>query len=287
VTKVVYIGGYGHSGSTLLEYLMAGSPSVLACGEVVSCLRKRAANESEKRCSCGRTASSCPVWGFLYASDRSLPVTHSELLHELVENVDGQHAAIVDSSKTAWRSLSAPFRLRRKFGSEFTLVHLTREPTAVSWSVLKQKDRRANRCGRRLRHPMLRCGWVVLGWGLANLSCELFGMIYRKQYLRLRYEDLARSPAEALATLFAKLLPHVRWEADEAGATDNRHQLQGNRIRFREIAIEDVKEDLSWRAEMPPKYSRFVRALSCLLRLKYGYSSDVAQRSRAPSPASS
>src|SRR5262245_59290730 len=103
VTKVVYIGGYGHSGSTLLEYLMAGSPSVLACGEVASSLRKRVANESEKRCSCGRTASSCPVWGFLYASDRSLPVTHAELLHELIENVDGQHAAIVASSQAAWR----------------------------------------------------------------------------------------------------------------------------------------------------------------------------------------
>ena len=26
MTKLVYIGGYGHSGSTLLEYLLAASP---------------------------------------------------------------------------------------------------------------------------------------------------------------------------------------------------------------------------------------------------------------------
>jgi hypothetical protein len=41
VTKLVYIGGYGHSGSTLLEYLLAASPKVVACGEVASVLRER------------------------------------------------------------------------------------------------------------------------------------------------------------------------------------------------------------------------------------------------------
>jgi hypothetical protein len=41
VTRLVYIGGYGHSGSTLLEYLLAASPKVVACGEVASVLRER------------------------------------------------------------------------------------------------------------------------------------------------------------------------------------------------------------------------------------------------------
>jgi hypothetical protein len=37
----MYIGGYGHSGSTLLEYLLAASPEIVACGEVSSVLRER------------------------------------------------------------------------------------------------------------------------------------------------------------------------------------------------------------------------------------------------------
>ena len=41
MTKLVYIGGYGHSGSTLLEYLLAASPETVACGEVASVLRDR------------------------------------------------------------------------------------------------------------------------------------------------------------------------------------------------------------------------------------------------------
>jgi len=36
VPRLIYIGGYGHSGSTLLEYLLAASPEVVACGEGVT-----------------------------------------------------------------------------------------------------------------------------------------------------------------------------------------------------------------------------------------------------------
>jgi Sulfotransferase family len=276
VIKVIYIGGYGRSGSSLLEYLMTGSSSILACGEVASSLRKRIANAEWKSCSCGRAADECPVWGFLHDSNQPIPNNHTELLHELVENAGSRYTALVDSSKTSWGSLSAPFRLRRKFGPQFTLVHLTREPTAVCWSVLKKKDRQARRKGRTLRHRMLRCGWVVLGWGFANLSCEIFASVHRRQYLRLRYEDLARSPADTLQVLFAGLSLKARWDA-KRGSDDNRHQLHGNRIRFREITVEDVKEDLSWKTEMPAKYSRTVRYLSYLLRLRYGYASDMGR----------
>ena len=36
--RVIYIGGYGHSGSTLLESLLTASPDVIGCGEVVGAL---------------------------------------------------------------------------------------------------------------------------------------------------------------------------------------------------------------------------------------------------------
>ena len=165
-----------------------------------------------------------------------------------------------------------PFRLKREFGSEFMLVHLVREPTAVCWSVLKQKNRRANRAGRRLPHYALRCGWIVFGWWVANLSCDLFGTIYPRNYVRLRYEDLARSPVEALRTLFERVLSDVCWRCDDPCPRDNRHQLYGNNVRLRSVTVADVKEDLKWKFEMPSEYSRLVLSLSYLLRLRYGYS---------------
>lgn len=270
LTKLIYIGGYGHSGSTLLEYLMTGSPAVLACGEVTSCVRAGAVRH--RKCSCGREAEKCPVWGVFYSPSND-PVfwTHARLLHTLRQEVGANYLAIIDSSKTAWGSLSMPFRLKRQFGSEFMLVHLVRDPAAVCWSILKQKNRKANRKGRSVPHYFFRCSWMVVAWYLANLSCEVFGLIYPRHYVRVRYEDLTHSPAEKLRTLFERLLPDGRWHSGDAGARDNRHQLHGNKVRLRQITIDDVKEDLKWKLEMPPQYSRIVGPLSYLLRLRYGY----------------
>src|SRR5262245_34818941 len=270
MTKLLYIGGYGHSGSTLLEYLIAGRPAVMACGEVASCVR--GGMDKQNKCTCGFEAKACPVWGFLYSpSSHPERWTHVRLLHILMQRCDGLYSAIVDSSKTAWGSFATPFRLRHTFGPDFVLVHLVREPTAVCWGTLKQKNRRAKRAGRKLYHYTLRCGSTVLGWWLANLSCELFGMIYPARYVRLRYEDLVHSPTETLRGLLEKLLPNVPWNSDGVGAWDNRHQLYGNNIRYQIIAVEDVKEDFKWQIEMPPEYSRVILALSYLLRLRYGY----------------
>jgi hypothetical protein len=36
VTKLVYIGGFGQSGTTLFEFLMTTSPDVVACGEIAN-----------------------------------------------------------------------------------------------------------------------------------------------------------------------------------------------------------------------------------------------------------
>lgn len=271
MTKLVYIGGYGHSGSTLLEYLMAGSPAVLACGEVASSIRERDSSRKEKTCSCGRAADACPVWGPFRSSDYKVPRTHAELLHALMQRADGQYAAVIDSSKTAWGSFAAPFRLKRRFGSQFMLVHLMRQPAAVCWSVLRKKNRRAKQEGRRPAHYMLRCGFTVAAWSTANLSCELFGLLYPRQYMRLRYEDLVHSPAEALHSLFQQVLPGVNWSFDDTDTRDNRHQLHGNSVKRHQLGITDVKEDLKWQSEMPPEYSRVVLALSYLLRLRYGY----------------
>jgi hypothetical protein len=191
-----------------------------------------------------------------------------------MQRLGGRYLAIVDSSKTAWGSFSRPFRLKRKYGSEFMLVHLVREPTAVCWSVLKQKKRKANRKGRTAPHHGIRCSWVVLGWWLANLSCEAFGIVYPRHYVRLHYEDLAKLPARALILLFERLLPGVCWSADNVGNLGNRHQLYGNKIRWQFLTIDQVQEDRQWIYMMPPEYSRLVQLLSYLLRLRYGYIAD-------------
>jgi hypothetical protein len=139
VTKLVYIGGYGHSGSTLLEYLLTASPDVIACGEVASVVRE---GLKKKKCTCGRPAKECPVWGAHLTSGKLAASSHADLDASLLAQEGAPYAALVDSSKTAGAYALAPFRLRRKAGSDFLLVHLVRDPRAVCWSAIKKTERR-------------------------------------------------------------------------------------------------------------------------------------------------
>ena len=200
MTKLVYIGGYGHSGSTLLEYLLAASPEAVACGEVASVLRDR---DRKGKCTCRRPIKECPVWGPLFASPDTLDgMSHEDLSRALLAQDRDAHAILINSTKTAWRSAAVPFRLASALGGDFTLVHLVRDPRAVAWSGVKKAGRRGTR-------PLLplRSASAALGWWVANLACELFGSKYPDRYVRLRYEDLARAPSDEMQGLFAKLVP--------------------------------------------------------------------------------
>jgi hypothetical protein len=266
VTKLVYIGGYGHSGSTLVEYLMTASPQIVGCGEVASSSRERLA---KKRCTCGQLTEDCPIWGaFVEPSGRAEGWRHQDLTAALFEHASGQYAVMVDSSKTAWHSAASPFGLRRRLSSDFLLVHVVRDPRAVCWSVLKKAKRR----GDARSSAALRCAFTTLGWWTANLACELFGRMYPDQYVRLGYEDLVRSPREVMSTLFKRLVPEGEYRFDKLGTMGNRHQLYGNRMRSSPLSLGEIKEDQGWRTEMPGHHRRLVEALSWPLRGRYGYS---------------
>lgn len=264
MTKLVYIGGYGHSGSTLLEYLLTASPELVACGEVASVLRE---HWRTGKCTCERRVNICPVWAPVFAlSDRLPGMTHEDLTEFLVSQDGGAHACLVDSSKTARRSLATSFRLGRRLGDDFKLLHLVRDPRAAAWAAVKK-------AGRRGQQPLglLRCGLAALGWSIANLACDAFGRRHPERYLRLTYEQLARSPRETMGEILAKLVPGAAWRPEELGAHDNRHQLYGNRMRSESLSLAEVKEDMAWTRDMPSAHRRLVSLITAPLRRRYGY----------------
>lgn len=275
MTKLVYIGGYGHSGSTLLEYLLTASPDVVGCGEIASSVRGSKSVETFGKgikCTCGKMAEDCSVWKVAYpAAYRASAWTHVRLAKALQQELRGRYAGMVDSSKTAWGALTSPFRLRRDFGADFRLIHIVRDPRAVFWSVLKQKRRRARHRGYAPPREDRLGVRTMIGWSLANLSCELFGLLYPNGYVRVHYEDLTHSPAGVLEALYQKLLPNVKWNINEIGTSGNRHQLHGNAMRYRPLSVAEIRQDLSWIADMPQKYLRVIMPISYPLRRRYGY----------------
>jgi hypothetical protein len=161
-----------------------------------------------------------------------------------------------------------PFRLRRKLGRDFLLIHLVRDPRAVCWSTLRTKNRHSepgSELGRYFR--------TAFGWLGANLACEAFRLLHPDQYLRVRYEDIVRAPQMTLPSIFeAASLQPLR--LDHAAASDNRHQLHGNRVRHEPLQLATLKEDVAWKARMPRFFRWFTVVLTAPFFLRYGYFSS-------------
>ncbi len=141
-----------------------------------------------------------------------------------------------------------------------------RDPRAASWAAVKKAGRRG-----QLPLSLLRCLLAALGWSVANLACEAFAQRHPERYMRLSYEDLARSPRETMSKLVAKLMSGAVWRDEKLGAHDNRHQLYGNRMRSGSLSLAEVKEETAWTREMPSAHRRLVSLITAPLRRRYGY----------------
>ena len=289
--KLVYIGGYGRSGSTLLEYLLAAHPEVVACGEIERHLRVFA---RRRTCTCGEPARHCQVWGeFQHKSGRLEGLDHTQLSLQVLDHISRQYAVMVDSSKTAWGSTLMPFRLSKKLGKDFLLVHLVRDPRAVAWSTLRTKrDQNWTRGGRpkRARKHLrqsssgTRSLLTIAGWTVANLACEMFGFFHPDRYLRVRYEDLVRTPVKVLGRIFARVALDPPTTLEPTATRTNRHQLYGNAMRFETLSPAELKEDAAWKTAMPLAYRRLVGSLCWPLCVRYDYEIPEADRDQVIDP---
>jgi hypothetical protein len=256
----------------LLEYVLTASPAVVACGEVARHLKRFG---RRKICTCGRPFGKCPLWAnFQHHSGKLKNWDHQTLTLALLTHISGRYAVMVDSSKTAWGSSLMPFRFHKRLSHHFLLVHVVRNPKAVCWSVMRTPRKR--NASQFASMPLTRCLGAAIGWLAANMVCEVFGWLHPRNYIRIRYEDLTQSTEESLKAVFHKLSVQPPASIECTDALDNRHQLYGNRIRFRPLSPSDIKEDVTWRTMMPRTYRCVATSLCLPLEIRYGYVSLAA-----------
>jgi hypothetical protein len=111
MTIVVYIGGYGHCGTTLLEYLVTGSPVVIACGEVGVPEARESRENKSAPVACRPSIARSGVLSSRSHTD-SIQLAHEDIVLSLRQQISSRYGLMVDSSKTAWRNAFSPFRLR-------------------------------------------------------------------------------------------------------------------------------------------------------------------------------
>jgi sulfotransferase family protein len=266
LAKLIYIGGYGRSGSTLLEYLLTAHGEVVACGEIERHLRSFG---KKKICTCGRRMRDCPVWSdFRHKTGRVKGLDHAQLTLALLEHVSPHYQAMVDSSKTAGGAAFDPMPLWRALGDDFLLVQIVRDARGVSWSAIRTPWRPKKKRNDSAPVAALR---TAFGWIAANLACEAFRWRHPKNAMRVRYEDLVKAPEQVVVAILARAgLPPLQ-NLDGIAGNDNRHQLHGNAMRFKPLSPAELKEDVAWKTAMPSAYRRLVSVLCWPLLRRYGY----------------
>ncbi|MBE7189074.1 sulfotransferase [Jatrophihabitans endophyticus] len=284
--KILYIAGWGRSGTTILDNLLGQVDGFVSTGELHHLWQRGILDGRD--CGCGLPLAECDVWrqvfqaGFggldhvdaravvrsqeaihtrdaravLRARERGSMLSDFEYAGHLKRLYDGLAEStgarvIVDSSKYPTDAIVAAGLP----GYEVWVVHMVRDPRAVafSWQRHKPVQDKAASGGMLRRVGSLRS---TLVWQLYNTT--IAGSVRRAvgddHYRVLRYERLADEPEAVLRELLHFVgAPDAAAPAFTGGTTvtlARTHTASGNPGRFRAGAT-TFRLDDEWRSAMP------------------------------------
>ena len=307
--RVLYIGGEGRSGSTILSAILGNKQGYLPVGELPVVWHALRTNEL---CGCERPFANCPFWRAVGIAafggwdsvdvetvlDQQARFTrHSRIpmlimqghkhrpepafraycermgrLYRAIKDVSGC-SVIVDSTK----SPPSAMLLRSVPNIDLRVVHLVRDSRGVAYSWNKPQITNI----QYREHPTLKDRHMTtmrpwqsaLWWDIKNLL--LHAMIPENQRMLVRYERLTSQTTHELKRIvdFAE----ERTTSDIATAHPSPtfsskafHTLGGNPVRFVRGEI-SLLPDMWWRTQMPPTQKAIVSGLTLPLLVAYGY----------------
>ena len=291
--KLVYICGYGRSGTTLLDIFLGQDEAVFGAGEVSTLARHVWGND--EYCACGSPVRECPYWSEVVGSWREGEEVDSlARLRDEEEKIEGlfsfsrifggasfNHYArrtskllglmsevsgrpiLVDSSKMPGRG----FALSRLPSVDLHVVHVVRDGRGVAWSLMKPYKRDV---ASGLQKEIRPKSWfyTALRWTVVNLATELLcRKVGKAKSIRVRYEDFVSDPEGVVGRIIG--MANGTSERRAQGDIRPGHQVAGNRLRMQSSIR--VKKDEAWRRQMPA-YKQAAFSIFCApLLWRYGY----------------
>jgi UDP-N-acetylglucosamine transferase subunit ALG13 len=306
--EVLYVGGWGRSGSTLVERLLGEMPDLVGAGEVTHLWQRGLADN--ELCACGTPFRACPFWAAVgetafggwdqvdanavlalkHRVDRTrfvprlaLPTSltrrrrelgsYTELHRQVYAAIAAVSGAtvVIDSSKHS----SLAFALRHDRSIDLRVLHLVRDGRGVAYSWSKQVHR-PEATGGDAFMPQYSVGKSSLLWTAHNWLFDMLRIVHRRTRL-MRYEDVIADPRTGLAAIRTFLdLPADAMEFLDTAAgapvarVGSSHSIAGNPMRFTSGELV-LRTDQAWRAAAPRGRRFAIGLLTWPGRARYGY----------------
>jgi hypothetical protein len=300
---VLYVGGIGRSGSTLLDRMLGQLPGFVSVGELVF-LWERGLGANE-RCGCGATFRDCPFWTAVGARafggwdrvdlsavlarkarvDRNrfvpalmarglLPAfdarrrAHAEMLAPLYRAIHQESGAdvVVDSSK----HVSTAAVLRTASGVDLRIVRLIRDPRGVAHSWAKHVGRPD--VDGTAEMARIRPARAAARWLAYNAMMEVVRL--GRPSALVRYETLVGDPETTLRSLAGlagrPVDPPLTFLEQGRVRLEPAHTVAGNPLRFRNGWL-DLRLDDEWTRDMARRDQRVVTGLTLPALAAFGY----------------
>jgi hypothetical protein len=300
---VLFVGGSGKSGSTLLGSLLGRRSGLFNGGEMNLFWGKWL--DPGERCGCGTRLDECPFWSAVVAevgaagvepqrmAELAARLDHTRRLGRVLSRrlsgtVSGEWAELAAGTGALYR---AAFRhsgaswlvdlskipthlllLRELRDAELRILHLIRDGRAVAYSW-ERKRRRAKAGGSEgdgmYRHPSVAADmgiWLVQNFAIDSIARRV------DHSTRLKYETLTAAPGDELSAALRRI-GMAAAEASDADGTSEAwdHAVGGNdRVRFAPAGTA-ITPDEAWRRELSPWQIRLWSALALPGLRRFGY----------------
>jgi sulfotransferase family protein len=298
MTKVLYIAGWGRSGSTILDNILGQVDGFFSAGELMF-LWRRGLLEG-RLCGCGQPVRECETWTRVLARAYPGGVDAQEMLrlesHSARTRHLPLHLAHVEPGSRQYRDeLGALYRALRAEtgcrvivdsskspsygrvlsgipGLDVHVVQLVRDPRAVAYSWVRKKLQRDD---PRRKRSMRSHGPAASSayWNMLNESTRLLWPEAARRLL-VRYEDFVAQPQATVDEIlrFAdEPTVELPWTASGELALEPTHTVSGNPSRFDHGTVA-LRADDEWRRAMRPRDRRIVDLITGPVRGRYGYS---------------
>lgn len=314
--KVLYIGGSGRSGTTLLLRLLGQLNGFVAVGELWHIWFM--GFTQNHLCGCGQPFKHCPFWtevvteafgGFdqinveeiralrrSVQSDSHLPrlalpflrdaayqkrlESYLHILTRLYVSIQrvSRCRVIVDSSKGPRYALN----LNEVPQVELYLAHLVRDSRAVAYSWRRKKFRPEIHWTTEYMARQSEI-FSAMEWNITNSMLRWLPS-QGIRYSPIRYEDFVVQPRKIIAQISDFLEENVGepdfFEGDQSVSLGMSHTAMGNPNRFQQGTIK-IKPDDTWHTQMPRFYQLLVTTLTWPLLREFGYFDTTLTRGPA------